>query len=160
MSAFQPHLTRIEWLEDKEQDGYLVANVRGRAGQAPRDMLSVQQHGFASRPPTGAVGSALTLGGEHGQTLLLGGEHPGHRPPLGVGETAIYNAHGAVISVVKNEVRFVHPTKVHIVAPEIILEGTVRLGGPNASLEASMRNSIDTAGLAMVGALSTKVFIE
>jgi hypothetical protein len=54
---------------------------------------------------------------------------PGSRPKnIGAGETVLYNAHGDVVSIIKNKVRIV-TTTYEVVATDIILDGTVRLGG-------------------------------
>ena len=49
--------------------------------------------------------------------------------------------------------------KVNIKADEIILDGTVRLGGPNANREVGARNSRDSRGDTLVSNLATKVFV-
>ncbi|WP_128292012.1 phage baseplate assembly protein domain-containing protein [Afifella aestuarii] len=160
MSQFRPYLTRLEIDSDRESDGLLLLSGRGRAGEAPRDILWMQQHGLASRPPQGAVGAFLALGGAHAQPLAVGGEHPGLRPRMEAGETVIYNAHGQAVSIVKNNIRIVGGDSVHIKATTIILDGECRLGGEDASRPASAEGTVDSDGDVDTGNLATRVYVK
>lgn len=58
-----------------------------------------------------------------------------------------------------SEMRFVHVSTIHLIAPNIILEGMVKLGGPGANRPASAEGTVDSAGHTETSNLATKVLV-
>ena len=144
-------------------NGQQLVGGRGLASDAFRRAHRIEPHGFASWPVKGGIATVLQSRGSRDSAYVLGGEHPQKRPSgeyLTEGGTAIYDAAGNIVSVVAAKLRIVHSACVHIVAPEIVLEGTVRLGSAAAATPASMQGTIDDGGNADISNLATKVFVE
>lgn len=147
---YDGHLTRF--LLDgtvEHRDGQQFVNGKGFAGDGFERVHRPEPHGFASHPVNGGIGLMMQARGNRDSAYVLGGENPGLRPKgemLTAGGTAIYDAAGNIVSVVAAKIRMVHSAAVHIVAPEIILEGTVKLGGPGASRPLSAQGTVDTGG--------------
>lgn len=154
------HLTRFEIDSSRYDKGMLLLSGRGLAGEVFEDLPYIQPHGSASRPPKGAIGTVMVMAGRRTQAVVAGVEHTEMRPDLPVGGQAIYDAAGNIVSIVQADIRIVHSSKVHIIAPEIILEGTVKLGGPDADKPASMQGTVDTGGFSDVSSLATKVLVK
>lgn len=92
------YLTRFELDESEEPgDGFLYVGGRGRVGESRPRTLFAQHYGFASRPPAGSVGVKLAMGNQQSMPIILGVEHPGHRPQLGPGQSALYDQYGNII---------------------------------------------------------------
>lgn len=94
-----PHLTRFEIDASRFDGGQLLVNGRGLAGETFEDLLFIQPHGAASRPPKGAIGVAMVMPGRRTQALVMGVEASGHRPDLPDGASALYDAHGNMIKL-------------------------------------------------------------
>jgi phage gp45-like len=56
--------------------------------------------GFASYPIKGANGLLFAPNGDADQAYVLGGEHPGHRPNIPYGATALYDHNGGIIKLI------------------------------------------------------------
>jgi phage gp45-like len=149
-------------IEATDDSGQLqLADALGYAGESFAGVHRVQPFGFHSNPPAGAHAVGVPLRGLRGLLALLGGEVPQFRPTgRAVGTTALYDAYGSLVSLVESECRVVHATAIHLVAPTIILEGDVKLGGPDAAKPIGLQGSLDSAGDTLTGALATKVFAE
>ena len=93
------HLTRFEIDSSRFDNGQLLISGRGLAGETFKDLLFVQPHGAASRPPKGAIGVAMVMPGRRTQAMLMGIEHAGHRPDLPAGASALYDASGNIIKL-------------------------------------------------------------
>lgn len=157
---FDGHLTRIEFDGTvEEKDGQQFVNGSGFAGDRFERVHRIEPHGFASHPVRGGIATLIQARGNRDSAYVFGGENPALRPVLPQGGTAIYDHNGNIASIVMAETRIVHAQKVHIVAPEIVLEGKLRLGGPDAVRPASAEGTIDTGGHADTANLATKVFI-
>ncbi|WP_052161062.1 phage baseplate assembly protein [Hoeflea sp. BAL378] len=157
---FDGHLTRFELDGTVEhREGQQFINGKGFAGDSFERVHRIEPHGFASHPVKGGIGVAMSARGNRDSAYLFGGENPSMRPSVDLGGTAIYDHTGNIVSVVQRQMRFVHSSKVHIVAPEIILEGTVRLGGPAAARPVSAQNSVDSAGHLQTSNLAEGVFV-
>lgn len=151
-------LTRVELNGSVgHRRGQQFIDGTGLAGDAFARVHTISQHGFASHPVKGGIALAVSRD-RRDTTYALGGENPALRPDLPQGGTAIYDHLGNIVSIVESDLRIVHAGKVHIVAPEIILEGTVRLGGPDASRPISAEGTIDTDGDVDVGNFAVNVF--
>lgn len=138
-----------------------LAEALGYAGESFTEVHRVQPFGFHSNPPPGAHAIGVPLRGLRGLVAALGGEVPGFRPTgRPSGTTALYDAYGSLISLIETECRIVHATAIHLVAPTIILEGNVKLGGPDAAKAIGLQGSLDSAGDTLTANLATKVFAE
>jgi len=100
MNRFGPYLGRFEIGADKESGGQLLLDGAGRSGERPTGVAWAQQHGFASRPPSGSLGYHMALGGRHSQLVVFGGENPEKRPALQPGNAALYDHNGHIVRVV------------------------------------------------------------
>ena len=98
--------------------------------------------------------------GRRDAAYVLGGENPSMRPVVDMGGTAIYDHTGNIVSVVAKELRIVHSAKVTISAPEIVLDGIVKLGGADASRPASAEGTVDSCGCADSGNFATRVWMK
>lgn len=158
---FDGHLTRME-LDGKVEHrrGQQFVDGKGFSGDGFERVHRPEPHGFASHPVKGGIVTVLSARGNRDSAYAFGGENPGLRPELPLGGTAIYDAAGNIVSVVMAELRIVHAAKIHLIAPEIILEGMVKLGGPDADRPASAKDTVDTAGDVDVGNLATMVMVK
>jgi len=158
---YDGHLTRME-LDGKVEHrrGQQFVDGKGFAGDGFERVHRPEPHGFASHPVKGGIVTVLSARGNRDSAYALGGENPSLRPELPSGGTAIYDHVGNIVSIVEADIRIVHSKKVHIIAPEIILEGVLFLGGPDASRPASAQGTIDTAGDADISNPATMVFMK
>lgn len=155
------HLTRME-LDGKVEHrrGQQFVNGRGFSGDGFERVHRPESHGFASHPVKGGIVTVLSARGNRDSAYAFGGENPSLRPDLPTGGTAIYDHAGNIVSIVEADIRIVHSAKVHIIAPEIILEGLVKLGGPDAARPASAEGTVDSRGDTDVGNLATMVMLK
>jgi phage gp45-like len=146
---------------DDSGDLQIGKTMQGYAGEEFTRVHLVRQYGFHSVVPPRSHGIGLALRGMRDLAVMLGGEYPDYRPKnRDVGSTALYDMHGNIVSLVESEIRIVHATKIHLVAPSIVLEGTVKLGGDDADKPAAMQGSIDSHGDSEVSGLATKVLVK
>ena len=156
---FDGHLTRFDFDGTVEhKDGQQFINGKGFASDSFERVHRPEPHGFASHPVKGGIGVALSARGNRDSAYVLGGENPKLRPQVAMGGTAIYDHTGNIVSVVQAQMRMVHATRIHIIAPEIILEGNIKLGGPGAAREMSVRGTVDSDGDTEVGNFAVGVF--
>ncbi|EDQ33956.1 Mu-like prophage protein gp45 [Hoeflea phototrophica DFL-43] len=156
---FDGNLTRFELDGTVEhREGQQFVNGKGFAGDRFERVHRIEPHGFASNPVKGGIGVAMSARGNRDSAYVFGGENPGLRPSVDLGGVKIYDHTGNVVSVVQPEIRIVHSAKVHIIAPEIILEGVVFLGGPGASRPVSAEGTLDSAGHAETSNFAAGVF--
>lgn len=157
------HLTRMELDGTVEhRRGQQFVNGKGFAGDVFERVHRIEPHGFASHPVKGGLATILSTRGNRDSAYAFGGENPSLRPSgdlLTEGGTAIYDHNGNIVSVVGAKLRIVHATTIHLIAPEIILEGTVKLGGPEANRPASAQGTLDSAGDADVSNFASKVLV-
>lgn len=101
-------LLRGELTETHDDGEFQRITASGLAGQRFSKIGRNLPFGFTSHAPPGSVGQFLSIGGRPDMTWALGFEHPGHRQKnLGVGHTALYNAHGDLVSLVQRNIRIV-----------------------------------------------------
>ncbi|ACL57416.1 phage baseplate assembly protein domain-containing protein [Methylobacterium nodulans] len=152
-------LFRVEHVETDDKGDLQTTTLLGPAGEELKRVHRLQPFGFHSSVPKGAHGLGVQFGGgpEGGRRLnmVLGLEHPDHRPKnREVGSTALYDANGSIVSLVQQNIRVVHSKAVHIVAPEIVLEGTVYLGGKSGAKLVHRKDDLDSDGDIAVGSAS------
>lgn len=83
----------------------ILKKLRGLASERPEDVYRPQPHGFSSHPPKGSEGWFAAMGGRSDRLLALGFEHKDHRPKnLPEGGAALYDMHGKVLKIVKDEI--------------------------------------------------------
>ncbi len=144
---FDSHLTRFQLDGSVEhKDGQQFIGGKGFAGDRFERVHRPEPHGFASYPVKGGIGIAMSARGNRDSAYVFGGENPSLRPDVAMGGTAIYDHTGNIVSVVQANLRIVHATVIHMIAPSIILEGRVKLGGPGASRPVSAQGTIDSRG--------------
>lgn len=159
--ALRSMLRRAQLQRIDDSGSQQLVDFRAFAGDSPKKVFRPQQHGFTSNPPAGSEGYALALGGRSDRLMYVDGGHQDHRPKgRPAGSTAIYDAFGQIISLVDKNVRIVGSDTVTIVAPTIVLEGTVKLGGADASRPASAQGTIDSAGHTETSNFATKVLMK
>lgn len=155
------YLTRIELDGTVEhREGQQFINGRGFSGDQFQRVHRIEPHGFASHPVQGGIGIGISTRGNRESSYVLGGENPKLRPEVAMGGTAIYDHAGNIVSIVAANLRIVHSAEIHLIAPSIVLEGTVKLGGPDAGTPASMQGTVDTGGFADVSNLATMVLVK
>lgn len=94
-----PTLVRFEIESSREEGGQLLVSGKGLAGESFKDLLFIQPHGAASRPPAGSIGIASVMPGRRTQSLVVGVEHNEHRPALPDGAAALYDHAGNIIKL-------------------------------------------------------------
>jgi len=157
---FDGNLTRFELDGTVEhREGQQFVNGKGFAGDAFERVHRVEPHGFASNPVAGGIGVAMSARGNRDSAYVFGGENPDMRPNVDMGGAAIYDHTGNIVSVVQKDMRFVHSAKIHIIAPEIILEGRVLLGGPGAARPVSAQGTVDSEGHEDISNFGDGVFV-
>jgi phage gp45-like len=161
MTMSDTNLTRLEFDGSVEHRGgqQFVAG-KGFAGDRFEQAHRPEPHGFASWPVKGGIGVVLGTRSRRDAAFVLGGENPSLRPGLTAGGTAIYDAAGNIVSVVAAELRIVHSAKVTIVAPEIVFDGLVKLGGDDADRPASAQGTVDSDGDSDVSNFATRVLMK
>lgn len=146
----------------EHRNGQQFVNGRGYAGDGYERVHRVEPHGFASHPVAGGIGAFVAARGQRDSGYVIGGENPALRPGgdlLTAGGTAIYDHLGNIVSIVAAKLRIVHATQIHLVAPTIVLEGDVKLGGPDAARPASAEGTLDSAGHAESSNFATRVWM-
>lgn len=142
------------------KDGQQFLSGKGLAGERFPRVHRVEPHGFTSHPVAGGIATLAQARGNRDSVYAMGGANPALIPALAQGGTAIYDHLGNIVSLVMSELRIVHASKIHLVAPEIILEGLVRLGGPDAGRPASAQGTVDTGGFADISNPATMVVMK
>ena len=127
-------LRRVEVVEVDDTGPQQLVTVKGLPGELMLLPYRAQYFGASGNPPPGSDGLALLIGGRPDQAVLIGIEHQDHRPKnIGVGEKVLYNAHGDIIKIFKEEIEVVTKT-FRVKADTIILDGEVHLGGEGGQL--------------------------
>lgn len=83
-------------------NGVPYAEVKGFPGAATDEQLQaavLEPFGHASRPPVDVVALVLRTGGQH---VVVAVEDGANRPTLAEGESALYNAHAALVLLNKD----------------------------------------------------------
>jgi phage gp45-like len=104
---------------DETDDSGALQGLKGRgvAGEELANVHRVQPFGFHSNAPKQSHGIALALHGQRDLVVALGLESPEHRPKnRELGSTAIYDAHGNIVSLVQANMRIVHATAIRLEA--------------------------------------------
>jgi len=153
-SALAGMLRRVSVVEVDDTGSQQRIRATGLSGEEFRNVVRLQPHGFSSVPPVGAEGVILTMGGRSDRAHFLGLEHKDRRPTgrkaeegvlYGPDDQEIYiSKDGITISGGKNKKPLtitvgsskvtVSDGKVTITGAQIVLDGTVFLGGADASL--------------------------
>ncbi len=158
---YDSYLTRIQFDGAVEhRDGQQFVAGKGFAGDRFERAHRPEPHGFASWPVKGGIGMVLGARGRRDAAYVLGGENPELRPELAMGGTAIYDHAGNIVSIVQTEMRIVHAARITIAAPEIVLDGLVRLGGADAARPASAEGTLDDQGHVDAGNFATMVLVK
>ncbi len=158
--GYDANVTRM-FLDGNVQhvEGQQFLRGKGLAGESFPRVHRVEPHGFTSWPVAGGIATLMQARANRDSLYAMGGANPDLVPQLGRGGSAIYDHLGNIVSVVENKVRIVAAESVTIVAPTIVLDGDVKLGGPGANRPASAKGTVDTAGAEDIGNLATKVWV-
>ncbi|MEP9378381.1 phage baseplate assembly protein [Aquabacter sp. CN5-332] len=142
----------------QHKDGQQFLSGKGLAGERFPRVHRVEQHGFTSWPVQGGIATIVQARSNRDSVYAMGGANPDLIPQLGMGGTAIYDAHGGIASLVQKKMRVV-ADEFHVTAGSIILEGNVKLGSPGASRPASAQGTVDSAGASDQSNFATKVWV-
>jgi len=125
-----------------------IAKLTGLAGETLSRVPRVKEFGFSSNTPPGAMAIIASLWGRSDNAMVLGLDHGQYGPrALGIGQTALYDAYGNIVSLVQHKIRIVSPEAIEMVAPKIILNGSVTIGGPDGSgVPVSRQGTVDSGG--------------
>ena len=157
-----------------------LVDLTGLASEELPGVVRLQNYGFSSVPPEGGEGMLLEIGGSADNAHVVGLEHKDFRPTKRKsGESILYDNQGQEIYISQKGIAIsggnnklpltitigdstvtIAKDSISLKASKIILDGTVYLGGTDASRPAAMQGTIDTAGNADVGNLSQKVFVK
>lgn len=97
---------RVDKIDDSGAQ-QIMKKLLGLASEKPEDVYRAQSHGFSSHPPAGSEGLFLALGGRADRLIGLGFEHKDKRVKnLPEGGTALYDADGKVLKIVKDETTY------------------------------------------------------
>lgn len=99
----------------------------------------VTEFGFASVPPVDSEVVMIRRGGDRSCSIVIGTSHRPSRPKdLQQGDVAIYDVRGAIVKLTAAgveidgaglEVKVTNCTKVTLDAPDVVLTGTLHVGG-------------------------------
>lgn len=151
-----------------------LVNLHGAYGDKPRKVWRVQDYGYSSVPPAGSEGLMQAIAGNSDRLLYRDGGHQDHRPKgLPVGATALYDADGKLLKIVKDETTFDAGNKPFTIfnATKVKIEGTedvaIGVGGVWVTVKngkvylgvGSADETVDTAVVTTAGP-STIVFAK
>lgn len=115
-------ILRAKLMETHDDEEFQRVSFAGLKNQMPTKVGRSQPFGLSSHAPPGSIGHLIGVSGRPDMMWALGFEHPEHRPRnLGVGYTALYNAHGDIMSLVEREFR--------VVTGKFVLTGDFELHG-------------------------------
>jgi phage baseplate assembly protein V len=122
-------IRRGEIVEVIDDGDLQLVIATGLHGETIKSAHRSQYFGSSENPPVGSHGQFLLSNGRPDQAYMMAAEHPDHRPRnTGAGEKVLYNAHGDVISIVKQNIRIVTP-KFTVEAATIELKGDIQHTG-------------------------------
>ena len=121
---------RIRITETDDKDGLQLISGWTQAGEFVKKAVRAQYHGASTHAPVGSIGIVGFLYGRRDMPFMMGIEHTDHRPKdTPEGGTVLYDHKGNKASIVEAATRIVHSKEIRLVAPKIVLEGNVELGG-------------------------------
>ena len=98
-------LARVLKVDDSGAQQLL--NLHGAFGDKPRKVWRAQDYGYSSVPPAGSEGLLHALAGHSDRLVYRDGGHQDYRPKdLPVGGTALYDADGKLLKIVKDETTY------------------------------------------------------
>ncbi len=106
MSSYANQLTRVEITGSRYENGQLLVSGRGLAGEAFKDLVWYDPHGFHSRPHAGSIGVIQAPGGRRDQAIVMAASDPKKLPELKEGESAMYDSAGNVVTLGANGWQF------------------------------------------------------
>lgn len=103
--AIRSMVRRSRLLKVDDSGAQQLVDLMNLAGDKPRKVFRPQPFGITSHPPVNSEGLVLAAGGRSDRLLYLDGGHWDHRPKsLGEGCSALYDAYGKIIKLVKDRV--------------------------------------------------------
>jgi phage gp45-like len=104
---------RIDKVNDKGSQQ--LVDFRGLKNEKPQKVWRPQDFGYTSVPPKDCDGVMIQMGSRADRTLYLDGGHQKYRPKnTPDGCTALFNMHGDIIRVFKDNADVVHQSKINI----------------------------------------------
>lgn len=89
--SYKNQFTRVEITSSRYEAGQLLVSGKGLAGEAFKDLVWYEPHGFHSRPMPGSIGMIMAPGGRRDQAMVMAASKPGKTPEIGEGESAMYD---------------------------------------------------------------------
>lgn len=112
--AIRTMLRRVKLIDSDDGGTQHRLRVSGMKSEELKNIVHSQPHGFFARPPAGAEGLLLALGGRSDRAHALNLEHPDNRPKgLPPGAAAIYNDQGHVLKILPAKAEWDHKDKNH-----------------------------------------------
>lgn len=109
----QTRRARIVKVDDKKSQQ--LVDLRGLKKEKPKEIWRPQDFGYTSVPPKDSDGVMIQMGGRSDRTLYMDGGHEKYRPKKTPdGCSALFNMHGDIIRVFKDNADVVHQKKVNI----------------------------------------------
>ena len=94
-------------LKVNDSGGQQLVNLHGAYGDKPRKVWRPQDYGYSSNPPAGSEGIIHAIAGRSDRLIFRDGGHQSYRPKnLPVGGTALYDADGKLLKIVKDETTY------------------------------------------------------
>lgn len=170
--ALRSMIRRARNLKVDDSGDQQLVDLMGLAGDKPRKVVHFLPHGFSANPPTNSDGLLLALGGRSDRLAYLDGGHKDHRPKsLPAGGTALYDADGKVLKIVKDGTDFDaggkpvtirNATKIKIEGSSDVAFGVgtcwVHISGGKVYLGVADADATTNNAVVTVAGPSTKVF--
>lgn len=105
--AIRSMIRRAQNLKIDDSGDQQLVDLVGMYRDRPRKVVHYLPHGFSANPPPGSDGVLFAHGGRSDRPGYLDGGHKDHRPRnLPSGGTALYDANGKILKIVKDETTF------------------------------------------------------
>lgn len=113
--AVRSHTRRARVVEVNDKGSQQRVDLKGLKNEKPKKIWRPQGFGYTSVPPKDSDGVMIQMGGRSDRTLYQDGGHEKYRPKkTPEGCSALFNMHGDIIRVFKDNADVVHQKKVNI----------------------------------------------
>lgn len=101
--AIRSMLRRSRLLKVDDSGEQQLVDLMNLAGDMPKKVYRPQDHGFSSNPPVNSEGWVAAMAGRSDKIVYIDGGHKDHRPRnLPIGGTALYDADGKILKIIKD----------------------------------------------------------
>lgn len=121
MQGYDSQDTRFEVTDSRYENGRLLVDIKGMAGETFTDVPVEEAHGFHSRPADGAIGFLSSPGGRRDQATFRLGHDVTKVPQIEKGEAVLYDAADNFVKVTGNGLVISHAN--------IVINGDIQLNG-------------------------------